>query len=64
MSQQVNVVTSNLGRCSNGNKQRPLTKGRGRESALWRAVREGAIGGGARTLDEQVSALRIQTLVS
>ena len=58
------MVTSDLGRCSNGNKQRPLTKGRGRESALWRAVREGAIGGGARTPDEQVSASMIQTFAS
>lgn len=57
MNQQVNVVTSDLERCSKGNKQRPLTKERGGESAPLRAVGEGAIGSGARTLDEQGQCL-------
>ena len=56
-SQEVNVVTSDLERCSKGNKQRPLTKERGRESALLKAVGEGAIGRGARTPDEQGQCL-------
>ena len=56
-SQQVNVVTSDLERCSKGNKQRPLTKERRGESALLRAVGEGAIGRGARTPDEQGQCL-------
>ena len=43
--------------CSKGNKQRPLTKESGRESALLKAVGEGAIGRGARTPDEQGQCL-------